>query len=67
MCRGPSWSISTWGAGRSLHRAEWPDQRDEDNGGGPHQEVEGKADFDEIRESVTTGAEDHHMGLVADW
>src|SRR5262245_29116504 len=45
---------------------ERPDHRDEDDGGGPYEEVRRGADAEEVGEAVAAGPEDHHVRLVAD-
>ena len=49
--------------GRKIER---PDQGDEDDSGSHHEQVERHADANEVGETITAGAEDHHVGLVTD-
>ena len=46
---------------------EWPDHRDQHDCDDPHQEIQRNSDAHEVGEAVAAGAEDHHVGLIADW
>ena len=44
---------------------ERPDEGDEQQAGGEHEEVKGEADAEEVGGAVAAGAHDHEVGLVA--
>jgi hypothetical protein len=53
------------GQGTRSDRNQREDERDHQHRDGPGQDIHGDADAQEIGETVSAGAVDHHVGLVA--